>query len=99
MADRPPAVSRPSLTSQRSHQSHQSQSQQRAAPSRVKSHSSVVSAATSDYGYPNGHYGHLDEAQEEAFRNFKAYLQEKGDYRPGPPPSHDDPTLLYVSGS
>ena len=49
-----------------------------------------------DGGYPRGHLGHLSESEEEAFRSFKAFLEEKGLYQPGPPASHDDPTLLYV---
>ncbi|OAA66861.1 cellular retinaldehyde-binding/triple function protein [Niveomyces insectorum RCEF 264] len=53
-----------------------------------------AAAATVEYGYPRGHLGHLNEAESEAFAEFKAYLTEKGLYQPGPPPSHDDPTLL-----
>lgn len=44
--------------------------------------------------YPNGHLGALDEHQQQALEEFKAFLTEKGDYKPGPPPSHDDQTLL-----
>lgn len=47
-------------------------------------------------GYPYGHLGHLNHEEEETLTKFKAYLEEKGAYQPGPPPSHDDQTLLYV---
>jgi len=51
-----------------------------------------------EFGYPHGHLGHLNGEEEEALRSFKAYLQaqEDGFYKPGPPASHDDQTLLYV---
>ncbi|EON98857.1 putative sec14 cytosolic factor protein [Phaeoacremonium minimum UCRPA7] len=54
----------------------------------------VQSAAGVEFGYPHGHLGHLNPDEEEAFKNFKAYLEEQGAYKPGPPPSHDDQTLL-----
>ncbi|KAL7934410.1 CRAL-TRIO domain-containing protein [Trichoderma chlorosporum] len=44
--------------------------------------------------FPHGHLGHLSAPQEEALERFKAVLQEKGLWRPGPPASHDDQTLL-----
>lgn len=44
--------------------------------------------------FPHGHLGHLNAHQEEALEKFKALLQEKGLWRPGPPASHDDQTLL-----
>ncbi|KAK0757397.1 hypothetical protein N5P37_010120 [Trichoderma harzianum] len=44
--------------------------------------------------FPHGHLGHLTAQQEEALERFKALLQEKGLWRPGPPASHDDQTLL-----
>ncbi|KAL7941554.1 CRAL-TRIO domain-containing protein [Trichoderma barbatum] len=44
--------------------------------------------------FPHGHLGHLSAVQEEALERFKAVLQEKGLWRPGPPASHDDQTLL-----
>lgn len=47
-----------------------------------------------DIGYPHGHIGHLTESEEQALKDFKVLLEEKGLYKPGPPPSHDDPTLL-----
>ena len=55
-----------------------------------------VKSATSasDIGYPNGHLGHLSPHQEEAFQQFKQVLTERELYKPGPPPSHDDPLLL-----
>ncbi|KKY35862.1 putative sec14 cytosolic factor [Diaporthe ampelina] len=68
-----------------------------AAPAtKVKSNASRASAAKAalENGYPHGHLGHLTDEEESALKGFKAYLQEKGLYQPGPPPSHDDPTLL-----
>ncbi|KAL6697221.1 CRAL-TRIO domain-containing protein [Trichoderma pleuroticola] len=44
--------------------------------------------------FPHGHLGHLNPHQEEALERFKALLQERGLWRPGPPASHDDQTLL-----
>lgn len=65
---------------------------------KVKSNASRASSkkerALLENGYPHGHLGHLTAEEEEALRGFKAYLGEKGLYQPGPPPSHDDPTLL-----
>ncbi|KAL1882898.1 hypothetical protein Daus18300_000536 [Diaporthe australafricana] len=64
---------------------------------KVKSNASRVSAASKaalENGYPHGHLGHLTPDEEAALKGFKVYLQEKGLYQPGPPPSHDDPTLL-----
>lgn len=57
---------------------------------------STTSTAGQEFGYPHGHLGHLNADEEEAFRDFKLFLQEKGLYKPGDPASHDDPTLLYV---
>lgn len=56
---------------------------------------STVSTSGHEFGYPHGHLGHLNAEEEEAFQNFKAFLEEKGVYKPGNPASHDDPTLLY----
>ncbi|KAK3318143.1 CRAL-TRIO domain-containing protein [Apodospora peruviana] len=53
-----------------------------------------VSVGGHDIGYPNGHLGHLSHEEEEALRSFKVFLEEKGDYQSGTPPSHDDQTLL-----
>ncbi|KAK0620085.1 CRAL-TRIO domain-containing protein [Immersiella caudata] len=53
-----------------------------------------ISVAGHEIGYPHGHLGHLSDAEEESLRGFKEYLQEKGLYQAGPPPSHDDQTLL-----
>ncbi|KAF7543816.1 hypothetical protein G7046_g9925 [Stylonectria norvegica] len=58
--------------------------------SRVKSTASTLS----DYGYPNGHLGHLNPHEEDAFRRFKDLLEERGVWKRGPPASHDDPVLL-----
>ena len=60
-----------------------------------------VESAAVEYGYPQGHLGHLSGEEEQAFRNFKAYCQEKGYFTPADgdkQASHDDPTLLYVVG-
>ncbi|KAI1160488.1 CRAL-TRIO domain-containing protein [Nemania serpens] len=54
----------------------------------------VPSSGAVDVGYPTGHLGHLTEHETQALADFKVLLQEKGLYRPGPLPSHDDPTLL-----
>ncbi|KAI0910841.1 CRAL-TRIO domain-containing protein [Ustulina deusta] len=54
----------------------------------------VPSSGAVDVGYPTGHLGHLTEHETQALADFKALLEEKGLYQPGPPPSHDDPTLL-----
>jgi len=58
-----------------------------------------VQSAGSEYGFPHGHIGHLNDQEQEVFQRFKLFLQEKGLYQPGPPPSHDDPTLLFVPPS
>ncbi|KAK7958359.1 cellular retinaldehyde-binding/triple function protein [Apiospora saccharicola] len=47
-----------------------------------------------EHGYPQGHLGHLTPSEEQALKDFKVFLQEKKAWTPGPPPSHDDPTLL-----
>lgn len=54
----------------------------------------VPSAGAPEHGYPQGHLGHLTASEEQALKDFKVFLQEKGLWKPGPPPSHDDPTLL-----
>jgi len=58
-----------------------------------------VQSAVEEYGYPQGHLGHLNTDQEAAFKNFKLVLEEKGLYKPGTgeeePGTHDDATLLY----
>ena len=56
----------------------------------------VPSSGAVEHGYPQGHLGHLTEHEEQAFVEFKTLLEEKGLYKPGNPPSHDDPTLLFV---
>ena len=59
-----------------------------------------VQSAVVEYGYPQGHLGHLSPEEEAAFKNFKVLCAEKGYYKPGngkdEDPSHDDPLLLYV---
>ncbi|KAI0596838.1 CRAL-TRIO domain-containing protein [Biscogniauxia sp. FL1348] len=54
----------------------------------------VPSAGAAHHGYPSGHLGHLTEHESQAFDEFKALLEQKGLYKPGPPASHSDPTLL-----
>jgi hypothetical protein len=56
----------------------------------------VPSSGAVEVGYPTGHFGHLTEHETQALTDFKTILEEKGIYKPGPPPSHDDPTLLCV---
>jgi hypothetical protein len=55
-----------------------------------------TASTINDYAYPYGHLGHLTQKQEEAFVQFKKVLEERGLLKPGPPPSHDDPLILYV---
>lgn len=62
--------------------------------SRVKSASSTVSA--SNFAYPHGHLGYLSPQQDEALQKFKAILEERGAWTRGPPPSHNEQTLLYA---
>ncbi|KAI0538063.1 CRAL-TRIO domain-containing protein [Xylaria digitata] len=54
----------------------------------------VPSSGAVEVGYPTGHLGHLTEHETQALADFKVLLEEKGFYKPGSPPSHDDPTLL-----
>jgi hypothetical protein len=56
----------------------------------------ILSVGGHDIGYPHGHLGYLTEAEENSLRSFKVYLEEKGLYKSGPEPSHDEGTLLYV---
>ncbi|TVY45365.1 SEC14 cytosolic factor [Lachnellula subtilissima] len=57
-----------------------------------------VQSAVVEYGYPQGHLGHLTAGEETAFQKFKTLCAEKGYYKPGAGkddiPSHDDPLLL-----
>lgn len=59
-----------------------------------------VQSAVVEYGYPQGHLGHLTADEDTAFTDFKELCAEKGYYKPGDeegnPPTHDDATLLYV---
>lgn len=57
---------------------------------------SSTTAVADDFAYPRGHFGHLNEHEAKALEDFKALLEERGYFKPGPPASHDDPTLLYV---
>lgn len=63
-----------------------------APAARITSTASTIA----DYAYPYGHLGHLTPKQEEAFVQFKKVLEERGLVKAGPPPSHDDPLILYV---
>jgi hypothetical protein len=38
----------------------------------------------------------LTASEEEALTKFRKLLEERGYWNPGPPASHDDPTLLYA---
>lgn len=56
-----------------------------------------VQSAVVEYGYPQGHLGHLSPEEEAAFTNFKNLCEERGSYTPatgGKPASHEDHTLL-----
>lgn len=56
-----------------------------------------VQSATIEYGFPQGHLGHLTEAEEQAFAEFKQVCASKGVYTPGngqQAASHDEATLL-----
>ncbi|TGO23634.1 hypothetical protein BPAE_0126g00180 [Botrytis paeoniae] len=57
-----------------------------------------VQSAVVEYGYPQGHLGHLTTEEEAALNNFKVVCAEKGLYKPGngsdEPASHEDATLL-----
>lgn len=53
-----------------------------------------VQSAAVEYGYPNGHLGHLTAQETKALADFKEFLREKELYTPGPEPSHADYTLL-----
>ncbi|KAK3294163.1 CRAL-TRIO domain-containing protein [Chaetomium fimeti] len=53
-----------------------------------------TTSAGQDVGYPHGHLGHLTEGEENQLKAFKVFLEEKDLYKAGPPPSHDDQTLL-----
>ncbi|WVR04897.1 hypothetical protein IAU60_001909 [Kwoniella sp. DSM 27419] len=46
------------------------------------------------YQYPAGQLGHLTADQQAAFDEFKRVSGERGVYKEGSPPSHDDATLL-----
>ncbi|KAF7947987.1 hypothetical protein EAE96_009056 [Botrytis aclada] len=57
-----------------------------------------VQSAVVEYGFPQGHLGHLTTEEEAALNNFKVVCAEKGLYKPGngsdEPASHEDATLL-----
>ena len=50
-----------------------------------------------EYGYPNGHLGHLTEPQETALVKFKELSAKESLYTPakdGKPASHDESVML-----
>ncbi|TAQ91596.1 hypothetical protein B7494_g109 [Chlorociboria aeruginascens] len=56
-----------------------------------------VQSAVVEYGYPQGHLGHLTDAEETAFQQFKTLCAEKGYYKAGEGDdiaTHEDATLL-----
>lgn len=58
-----------------------------------------VQSAVVEYGYPQGHLGHLTSEEEAALKNFKVLCAEKGVYKAAngdEKASHGDATLLYV---
>ncbi|KAF6823284.1 sec14 cytosolic factor [Colletotrichum plurivorum] len=56
--------------------------------------SDPATSTLADHGYPHGHLGHLNEHEEAQLAAFKKLLEEQALYKPGPPASHNDPTLL-----
>jgi hypothetical protein len=54
----------------------------------------ITSLGGHDIGYPHGHLGHLTPDEDTRLASFKTFLEDKGLYKRGPPPSHDDQTLL-----
>ncbi|TLD30421.1 hypothetical protein PspLS_02402, partial [Pyricularia sp. CBS 133598] len=63
---------------------------------RMTGSTEYATGATADpeVGYPKGHLGHLTDSENKALSEFKVLIAENGLYTPGPPPSHDDQTLL-----
>ena len=57
----------------------------------------VPTAGAVGEGYPQGHIGQLTPEEDKVFQDFKAFVEEKGLYKPGPPPSHANATLLCVA--
>jgi len=57
---------------------------------------SATSVGGHEFGYPHGHLGFLSHDEEASLASFKLFLEEHGLYTPGPPPSHDDQTLMYA---
>lgn len=58
-----------------------------------------INAGTGEFGYPQGHLGHLTPEQDSALQKFKAILVENKLLTPaseGQEASHDDVTLLYA---
>lgn len=58
-----------------------------------------VASAQVEYGFPQGHLGHLTSSEEEALQQFKALVQEKGIFPPkttqeGKPYGIDDDAML-----
>lgn len=63
-------------------------------PEATRVTSATSYSAGADFSYPNGHLGHLTEHQQTALDEFKELLADKGYYKPGPPASHEDTTLM-----
>lgn len=59
-----------------------------------------VQSAVVEYGFPQGHLGHLTEVEHNALVEFKKLVIEKGLYKPQSDlhefGTHDDAMLLYV---
>ncbi|EJP63487.1 CRAL/TRIO domain-containing protein [Beauveria bassiana ARSEF 2860] len=58
--------------------------------SRTRSSASVASA----FNYPHGHLNSLSDQQEDALQKFKDLVEKRRVWKRGPPPSHNDQTLL-----
>ena len=69
-----------------------------AEATKVSSKSSTL-LKQGEYGYPNGHLGHLTADQESALVDFKELCAKTGLYKPakdGNEASHDDGAMLSV---
>ncbi len=54
-----------------------------------------VQSAVVEYGFPQGHLGHLNDQEEAALKKFKAVVAEHGfQLGNGENGTHDDATLL-----
>lgn len=59
-----------------------------------------VQSAIVEYGFPQGHLGHLSASEEKTLKEFKALVIEKGMFKPASDThefgTHDDAMLLCV---